>query len=266
MGSTRHTHLSYNNNNTMLELHAFPASSPSRAVHMTLDLLGLEYTYTSVNILEGEQNTPEFLAMNPQHTVPVLCDGNLTITESRAAMAYLVSQHKPGQLYPACAKKRSQIDQRLQFGIGTFWARIVDCALPVCLGKTTTIPQEKIDALKEALMWANQMVTLPSSQEKSHKMNSSKILSNTFHDLLCGGKKKVSCGYVLGNSLTIADIDFLASYSSLEACGFLSLKPYKSLLTWSQTMKQQIPKYSENCGAGAAVFGNWFKGNYKPEN
>merc|ERR1711890_169655 len=141
---------------TMLELHAFPASSPSRAVHMTLDLLGLEYTYTTVNILEGEQMVPEFLAVNPQHTVPVLCDGNLTITESRAAMAYLVSQHKPGQLYPACAKKRSQIDQRLHFGIGTFWARIADCVLPVCLGKTSTIPQEKIDALKEALMWANQ--------------------------------------------------------------------------------------------------------------
>jgi len=129
--------------------------------------------------------------MNPQHTVPVLCDGNLTITESRAAMAYLVSQHKPGQLYPACAKKRSQIDQRLQFGIGTLWARIADCVLPVCLGKTSTIPQEKIDALKEALMWANQMVTLPSSEDKSHKTNSSKMLSNTFHDLLSGGKKKV---------------------------------------------------------------------------
>merc|ERR1712243_13176 len=148
---------------TMLELHAFPASSPSRAVHMTLDLLGLEYTYTTVNILEGEQKEPEFLALNPQHTVPVLCDGNLTITESRAAMAYLVSQHKPGQLYPACAKKRSQIDQRLHFGIGTFWARIADCALPVCLGKTTTIPQEKINALKEALMWANQMVSFGTS-------------------------------------------------------------------------------------------------------
>merc|ERR1712080_245794 len=217
---------------TMLELHAFPSSPPSRAVHMTLDLLGLDYDYIEVDFLSGCARTPEFLSMNPQHTVPVLCDGNLTITESRAAMAYLVSQHKPGQLYPACAKKRSQIGQRLHFGIGTFWARIADCVLPVCLGKTSTIPQEKIDALKEALMWANQMV---------------------------------SCGYVLGNSLTIADIDFLASYSSLEACGFLSLKPSKPLLTWSQTMKQQIPKYSENCGKGAAIFGEWFKGNYRAQ-
>ena len=74
---------------------------------------------------------------------------------------------------------------------------------------------------------------------------------------------KVTGGYVVGTSMTIADIDLLASYVSLEACSFVSLEPYKALKTWSHTMKQQIPKYSENCGQGAAVFGNWFNGNYK---
>ena len=175
---------------SVLELHAFPASSPSRALHMTLDLLGLEYKYLTVNILEGEQMVPEFLALNAQHTVPVLADGNLTITESRAAMTYLVSQHKPSQLYPACAKKRSQIDQRLYWNIGTFWSRVGECVFPVCFGKTSTIPEEKIAALKEALLWANQMVTLHSSQEELKQKKSSKI-SNLFGKLLRRGKKKV---------------------------------------------------------------------------
>ena len=216
---------------SVLELHAFPASSPSRALHMTLDLLGLEYKYVPVNILVGEQLAPEFLALNPQHTVPTLVDGNLTVTESRAAMAYLVSQHKPGQLYPACAKKRSQIDQRLQFNMSTLWRRIGDCVFPVCFGKTSTIPEEKMAALKEALMWTNQML---------------------------GG------GHVVGNSMTLADIDFMASYASLEACAFISLEPYKALKVWAQAMRQKIPKYADNCGKGATVFGNWFNGNYKP--
>ena len=114
---------------SVLELHAFPASPPSRAVHMTLDLLGLEYKYVETAVLEGATRTPEYLSINPQHTVPVLTDGNLVITESRAAMTYLVSQHKPGQLYPACAKKRSQIDQRLYFNIGTFYQRMGDSTL-----------------------------------------------------------------------------------------------------------------------------------------
>merc|ERR1719452_185707 len=212
-----------------LELHGFSVSAPSRAVHMALDLLDLEYNFINVNILEGESRTPEYLSMNPQHTVPVLTDGNLVITESRAAMTYLVSQHKPGQLYPACAKKRSQIDQRLYFNIGTFYQRMGDCVYPVCFGKTNTITEEKKESLKEALMWANQMT---------------------------------SCGYVLGNSMTIADVDFMATYSTLEACDFINLAPYKNLKVWSERMRQQIPKYGDNCGKGAAAFGAWFNGNY----
>ena len=214
---------------SVLELHAFPASPPSRAVHMALDLLGLEYKYVEVAVLEGATRTPEYLSMNPQHTVPVLTDGNLVITESRAAMTYLVSQHKPGQLYPVCAKKRSQIDQRLYFNIATFYQRMGDCVYPVCFGKTKTIPQEKIDSLKEALMFANQMV---------------------------------SSTYVLGDSMSIADVDFMATYSTLEACDFMNLAPYKNLKVWAARMRTQIPNYAENCGKGAAAFGDWFNKNY----
>merc|ERR1719477_466464 len=55
---------------SVLELHAFPASPPSRAVHMALDLLGLEYKYVEVAVLEGATRIPEYLSMNPQHTAP----------------------------------------------------------------------------------------------------------------------------------------------------------------------------------------------------
>ena len=63
-----------------LELHALLLSPPSRAVHMALDLLGLDYDYVHVDVLGGGTRTPEFLSMNPQHTVPVLVDGNHVIT------------------------------------------------------------------------------------------------------------------------------------------------------------------------------------------
>jgi len=212
-----------------LELHGLPISPPSRSVHMTLDLLGLEYKFIPVPVLEGGTKTPEFLSLNPQHTIPVLTDGNLVITESRAALTYLVSQHKPGQLYPACAKKKSQVDQRLYFNIGTFYKRLGDCVYPVLFGQTKTISQDKIDALKEALMFANQMTV---------------------------------CGYVLGNSMTIADVDFMSTYSTLEACDFINLDHYKNLKLWSNRMKQQIPKYAENCGKGAKDFGDLFNSNY----
>ena len=199
---------------------------------MTLDYLGLQYDYIAVDVMAGGTRTPDYLALNPQHTVPVLVDGDTVITESRAAITYLVSQYQPGQMYPACAKKRSQVDQRLYFNIGTFYKRLSDCVYPVAFGKTSTIIEDKIEALKECLMWVNQML---------------------------------SCGYILGGTMTVADIDFMSTMSTLEACSFMDLSPYKKLLAWSEKMKLQIPNYKENCDKGVQQFGAWFKSSYKPE-
>lgn len=218
-----------------LELHALPLSPPSRSVHMTLDYLGLEYKYVEIDVLGGGTRIPEFLAINPQHTVPVLVDGNTVITESRAAITYLVAQHKlnneHAELYPTCPRKRSQVDQRLYFNIGTFYQRVGDCVYPVAFGKTSVIEEDKKEALKEALMWVNQMM---------------------------------ACGYVLGGSMTIADIDFMATMSTLEACRFMDLSPYKNLIKWTHKMKKLIPKYEENCQKGAEQFGAWFRASYAP--
>ena len=53
-----------------------------RSVVMTLQALGLEdVNKINVNIMEGEQLKDEFLAINPQHCVPTLVDGDLTVWE-----------------------------------------------------------------------------------------------------------------------------------------------------------------------------------------
>merc|ERR1719186_1031655 len=75
---------------------------------MTLDLLNLKYTYTEVNFHDGGTSSLDFIALNPQKSVPVLADSDLIINKSSAAITYLVSQYSPSQLYPECAKKRSQ--------------------------------------------------------------------------------------------------------------------------------------------------------------
>eukprot|EP00092_Neocalanus_flemingeri_P027082 GFUD01029368.1.p1 GENE.GFUD01029368.1~~GFUD01029368.1.p1 ORF type:complete len:325 (+),score=90.71 GFUD01029368.1:118-1092(+) len=214
-----------------LTLFGSSLSSLSHSVHMALDLLNLKYTYIEVNVQEGGTRTPDFLSLNPHQSVPVLVDSNLIITESSAAITYLVSQYSPSHLYPECgAKKRSQIDQRLQFNIGKFYKRMGDCVYPVCLGKTVNIDSEKIEALKECLMWINQMTV---------------------------------GGYVLDSSMTIADLAFLSTMSTLEACNLLDLSPYKNLQVWLDGMKKQVPNYENNCQKGAAEFGNWFQENYK---
>jgi len=57
-----------------LTLYGIDGSPPVRSVFLTLNALGLEFHYKIVNLLEKEHLTPEFLKINPLHTVPVLED------------------------------------------------------------------------------------------------------------------------------------------------------------------------------------------------
>merc|ERR1712088_1236936 len=66
--------------------------------------------------MAGEHMKPEFLAMNPQHNIPTMKDGDFVMNESRAIAAYLVNKHgADDKLYPKDAETRARVDQRLYF-------------------------------------------------------------------------------------------------------------------------------------------------------
>ena len=48
---------------------------------MVLKALGLEYEGKIVNVPKKENQTPEFLAVNPKGTIPCVRDGDYVITE-----------------------------------------------------------------------------------------------------------------------------------------------------------------------------------------
>ena len=193
-----------------IELHASPLSPPSQAVHMVLDLLGLDYKYVEVTM------STEYLSMSP-----VLTYDNLVITESRVAMTYLVSKHMPSMLtYPK---------HGLYPKISDCYQKMMDCVYPVISGKTSTVPLEKKEILKRDMKMINQMT---------------------------GG------GYVLGSRMTIADVDLLATFSTLEACDFINLEEYENLKDWAERMKMEIPRY----GRGAVALGECFNDKYKTRN
>lgn len=106
----------------MLQLYYTSGSPPSRAVLMMIRILGLEVEVKKVDLMKGEQNSPEFLKINPMHQVPALVDGDFIVTESRAILAYLVNSTKPGSnWYPSDAKTRAVIDQLLFFDAISFF-------------------------------------------------------------------------------------------------------------------------------------------------
>jgi len=86
---------------------------------VALEEMGLEYTAHSVNLMKGEQKTPEFLAMNPNGRIPVIVDREAdghVVFESGAIMIYLAE--KTGMFLPNDTKGKSQVIQWLMFQMG----------------------------------------------------------------------------------------------------------------------------------------------------
>jgi glutathione S-transferase len=85
-----------------MKLYHFPSPNPQK-VTFALKELGLDCEIVPVDLAKGEQRQPDFLALNPFGRVPVLTDGDLTITESHAILAYL--GEKTGRLWPSTRRR-----------------------------------------------------------------------------------------------------------------------------------------------------------------
>jgi glutathione S-transferase len=93
-----------------VKLYHFPSPNPQK-VTFALKELGLDCEFVPLDLAKGEQRQPAFLAINPAGRVPVLVDGELTLTESQAILAYL--GEKTGRLWPQSPAGRAQALQWL---------------------------------------------------------------------------------------------------------------------------------------------------------
>ncbi|CAH9099698.1 unnamed protein product [Cuscuta europaea] len=84
----------------MLQLYSYWRSSCSFRVRIALNLKGLDYEYKAVNLINGEQSSPEFLKINPMGYVPVLVDGDVVISDSFAILMYLEEKYPEHPLLP----------------------------------------------------------------------------------------------------------------------------------------------------------------------
>ncbi|MEO8900916.1 MAG: glutathione S-transferase family protein [Polyangiaceae bacterium] len=74
---------------SQLEVFWGSGSQPAWAVLLTLEVKRIPYVSRLLSFSAGEHKTPEFLAMNRRHKVPVIKDGEFVLNESTAIMAYL---------------------------------------------------------------------------------------------------------------------------------------------------------------------------------
>jgi len=118
-----------------IQIYGMQLSAPCRLVEMTAEVLGLEYEFKVVDLFSGENMKPEYLALNPQHNIPCVKDGEFVGNESRAVAAYLASKYgKDDSLYPSDLETRYKVDQRLYFDMGVFYKAFGDLVYPVMFG------------------------------------------------------------------------------------------------------------------------------------
>lgn len=84
----------------MLRLHTAPSPNGRKAT-IALEELGVPYDVRKVDMGANEQKSDAFLALNPNHKIPVLEDGERVVWESGAILLYLGEQHDPeGRILP----------------------------------------------------------------------------------------------------------------------------------------------------------------------
>ena len=82
-------------------LYAFRFSGNSQRVRAFLWMLGLPFEERSIDIRQGEQRHPEFLAINPAGLVPVLIEGGRVLTDSHAILMWLAQRYGGSRWWPA---------------------------------------------------------------------------------------------------------------------------------------------------------------------
>jgi glutathione S-transferase len=209
-----------------IELYAFPPSPRAFKAMVVANHLGIEMTVRMLDLLKGEQKSPDYAALNPNMRMPTLRDGDYVLWESAAIMQYLAGKKPQSGLLPSDERGRLDVT-RWQFWDLAHWDPPVATLLLEKFVKPKFLGVTDVDepAIARATENFHRAAAVLDGQLKSRK-------------------------YVTGDTLTLADFAIGAplNYSG-EGC--YPLEPYgairrwhASLLTlpaWQQTMAQSVP-------------------------
>jgi glutathione S-transferase len=110
----------------MYVLYHHPYSQHSRRVVALLEEAGLEYEVRHVALDKGEQMSPSYLAINPNHQIPTMLDGTIKILESNAILRYLCHKHRLSEWYPEDLAPRAMVEQWLDWNQSHLVNSVVD--------------------------------------------------------------------------------------------------------------------------------------------
>ena len=101
-----------------ITLYGFPLSGHAHRVALFLSLLGLPHEQITVDLPNGAQKQPDFLALNPFGQVPVIDDGGTVIADSNAILVYLATRYGDEGWLPRDPVLNAQVQRWLSVAAG----------------------------------------------------------------------------------------------------------------------------------------------------
>lgn len=99
--------------------HYYHPMSRALTTHWMLIELGVEHEQIIIDFPNGENDSPEFRAINPMGKVPTLQDGDVVVTETAAICAYLADKYLDKGYAPAIDSVERGLYYRYLFFPGT---------------------------------------------------------------------------------------------------------------------------------------------------
>jgi glutathione S-transferase len=134
----------------MLEIWGRQTSSNVQALMWCVGELGLAYRRHDVGHKYGGNDTPEFLAMNPNGTVPVVRDdGGEPLWETGAILRYLGTRYGDAPFWPPDLIRRTRIDRWAE------WSKInvaLNFTAPIFWRVVRTAPRDRDAAVIAAAL------------------------------------------------------------------------------------------------------------------
>jgi glutathione S-transferase len=139
-----------------LKLFYFPIAPNPTKVRIYLGEKGLELPTELVNLIEGEQKQPEFLAKNPIGKLPVLeLDDGSFLTESLAIIEYLEELHPEPSMWGSTPDERAharKLERLCDLGVLISIARCVHATnSPLGLPPNPAVADAALGALNDSL-------------------------------------------------------------------------------------------------------------------
>lgn len=198
-----------------MKIYYHPASTTSRPIMLFVAENGIDAELQVVDLFTGEHYKPPFEAINPNHLVPVLEDGDFRLTESSSILKYLADKIN-SPTYPKELKQRARVNERMDW-INTQLCR--DFAYGFVYPQIFPHHKRPSNEVQAAtLAWA-----------KERAQTWMKVLDQH----LIGPKN----AYLCGDQITIADY-FGVAFVALGDVVRSDYSPYPNLNRWLGNMKR----------------------------